>query len=372
MRWKLLAGPAVGAPDVELTTARDRKAVWRLLQPSSLSFTLDGRHPQAVHVHALATDVHLLCDGAPLYTGRVGATTDELDAAGHAVTVETSDTRAVLARRVWRTEPGTSFSTEQADVVRAIVDHAQSAPGGDLGVSTASVAATGATAVREVKAGASLLDELSWLAQVGTDQPAEPGFDWDVSPGWSDRKLLLWYPRRGRTEPVVLDFVHTGRPRASLVAKVTRALDAATFANAVRVSAGDSSVLTPVRRTTTPGGEGLWDAAVSYSDVSDAAVLSAKASERLATLSALAPAYKVTLRRNAWGGPDHLWLGDAVRLLLRSGRLDDDVVLRVHEVEVALGESGEEDVTLTVGGAAPSVLAHLYAMERRLARVERG
>lgn len=373
-RWQLLAGPAVSAPTVDLTTARGRKATFKLTEPSSLGFTFDGRHAQAAEVQELATDVHLLRDGVPLYTGRVGATGDDLTDDSHSVTVATADTRALLGRRVWHTEPYTDYTAvEQTTVAAALLAHTQGQAGGNLGVTAAGLPTTGGLITRRVEAGASILAELTALASAGVATTAgAPGFDWDISPGWSGRTLQIWHPQRGENRGVVLDYIHTGRPRSSIVAKLTRGVDPATYSGALRVSGAEG--VTPQWVTAADvatAAQGLWEASAGYTDVATEAELAAKAARLLAELGEVVPTYAVTLRRQAWDGPGHIWLGDTVRLVVRSGRIDEDVSLRVLGLDLTLGESGEEDVSLTLGAPAGSVLRRLHDMERRLATLER-
>lgn len=400
-RWQLLAGPATGAPAAELTEARGRKVTFRLREPSTLSFEIDGRHPHAAEIHELATDVHLLRNGTVLYTGRVGQTADSLDETAHTLAVETADTRALLGRRFWD-DATQGFVFEQGTLVRTLVDHTQARPGGNLGLdTTTAIPWTAALTQRQVETGALILDELQWLSGAGNrdDVALAPGFDWDISPGWTDRMLQLWYPQRGVDRNVVLDYVHeSGKPRSSLIAGLTREIDPGTYANAVHVSGGvkkTTKLITvtdpltsetsteeieietptvPVTRSmpgiaTAP--EGLWEASLSYPDVVEQTALEAKADERLAFLAQVTPSYKLTLRDGAWGGPEHIWLGDPTRVVVRSGRIDEDTVLRVLDVELTLGESGEERVALTVGVPRGTVLARLHEQERRLATIER-
>jgi hypothetical protein len=374
-RWQLLAGPATAAPTVELTTAHARKVVWKLREPSTLTFAMDGRHPQAADVNELATDVHLLRDGTVLYTGRVAQSKDDIGDAGHGLTVDTTDTRGLLARRLWETAPFTDFTAvEQVTVAVALLDHAQSRTGGNLGITTTGIPATGMLTTRRVTEGAPIYDELKWLAEVGDPSlSSTPGFDWDISAGWTGRTFQLWYPARGTDAGVILDYTYTGRPRSSVVAKLTRTLDPSTYANAVRAS-GAEATTTPASRVAgdvASRPEGRWCASLAYPEVIAQAALDSKADERLAALGVLTPTYAVTLAPGAWDGPEHIWLGDTVRLYLRSGRLADDVSLRVSEVAVDLGDSGGETVTLTVGALRGTVLMRIRDQERRVASLER-
>jgi hypothetical protein len=344
--------------------------------------------------------VHLLCDGVPLYTGRVGASRDEIVDDVHTVSYETADTRALLGRRAWHGNK-TWVHGEQADILRDLVAHTQSQPGGDLSIVTTGLPVTGAIVPgRIIEPRVVILDEIQALANAGPGTPAgTPGFEWDVAPGWVNRQLQLWYPRRGANRGVVLDYTYVAdRPRSSIVSNISRQLDPATYANATHTTGGSYSYMVQMTVTDEETGdpttqlvevtvptvpesraaadiasrpEGLWESTLSYPDIQRQPELAARADRDLVEMQTLVPSYAVTLRRNAWDGPDHVWLGDTVRLIVRSGRVDEDVSVRVQEVALSLGPDGEEDVTLTLGTPTGSLLADLRRMERRVALPER-
>lgn len=394
--WQLLGGPATQAPDVLLTKAKGRSITWRLREPSTLDFSIDGRHPQAGYLQELVTDVHLVRNSQVLYTGRMGGSDDDVDAGTHDVTVSTADTRALLDRRLWPA-PGTTYTGDTGALARELVTQAQAKAGGDLGISVAGVPDSGTTMTRELKGGAAILAELDAAAEHGRP---DAGFEWDVSPGWEDRELQLWAPQRGQDRGMVLDYIYTGQPRSSIVAKVTRQVAPGDYANAVRVIGGvrvetHRDVVTytdaetgetvtetneyelrfptqPVYRSIAADGpEGVWESRISDETLVWQSEVEARADAELARLAMVQPAYTVTLRGGAWDGPEHIWLGDTVQLLVRSGRLQVDAQLRVLELKLDLGDSGQEQVELTVGRPVPTLLRHLHATERRLTRLER-
>ena len=82
------------------------------------------------------------------------------------------------------------------------------------------------------------------------------------------------------------------------------------------------------------------------------------------------PAYRVTLVPGRWD-PALMWLGDAVRLLVRSGRLDVDTVLRIFGLVVELDENEVETVQLDLGAHPPALVDRLNDTAARLDRLER-
>lgn len=385
-RWQVLAGPPGSAPEADLTRAANRKATFRLSEPSEFGFVLPGRHEATGYVNDLATDVHLMRDGGVLYTGRVGGSGDEISDDMHDVNVSTVDYRGLLGRRYWPSQHDHVGDT--GDLARTLVDGAP-----DLGIDTGGVADTGYSIAHRVEQSSSVRSNLDTIAKHGRP---DAGFDWDVSPGWESRDLRLWTPRRGEDRGVVLDYTYTGRPRSSIVSKVSRVIDPAEYANAVRVVGGvrverhtelvtftDPETGEEVTETneyelrfptspeyrSLPGehAEGLWEAVIVDPELVWQAEVAARADAELAALSVVEPSYKFTLRQGAWDGPEHMWLGDTVRALIRSGRINDDLYLRVTELELELGDSGEVNVAVTVGPPRPSLLRQVRQVQRRLA-----
>ena len=445
--WRLLAGPSTSAPTTELATARGRKLSAKLAEPSTLDFTIDGRHDQALDLLELATDVHLMRDGGVVFSGRLMPGRDEFDNTRHTVTVQARDLRGLLARRVLTTD----LALSEVDVTVAVQQlwaRAQTDPLGrtpnpaDLGVSTTTLASTGVAVTRSCKKGSSVLAELQALSG-GTSTSV---FDWDVTPGWQNRTAQVWVPGRGsdKTDDVVLDYTYevdrNGAliQRSSPVKKVSKETPTDAFANSLVLSGGiktikvavpsvKTSVAVKTADKTTPAASttqlnvqrgtrkvrsttsndtapetetvteityeyidvqipttpvqvadgstvwniGIWATAEEDTSIVEQSELQARATARLQELELLTPTYTVDLVRGFWQGPDHIWLGDTVRLILRSGRVQEDVSLRVTGVDVTVGDDGSEDVSLTVGATGKQLMATLLEQQRSIARTAR-
>jgi hypothetical protein len=406
----LLAGPARGAPGGQLTKARQISMTWHTTAPDELTFQLAGLdqpvtdtqrglHEQAALLVPLATDVHVVRDRRPILTGRLGRAVDDFGPSGHTRSYTVGSTIGLLDRRIWHTEPSTEFThAEQATIVKALVDAAQAQPGGNLGIDTTQLAATGVTTSRTVAGRAVIGSELRTLSSGGSPAAGQPGFDYDITPGWTNRTLQLWAPSRGVDRGVRLEWYGGTRPRGNLLASLTRTLEPSSFANSVGVSGGSvtktsafvatnpdtgaSQIYTST--TTTPldpvylaaddvatAATGRWEAAAAYPDVTTLAELQADAAAQLLQLAEVVPTYTATLRPNAWGGPEHIFKGDVVTVAIRSGPLAEEVQLRVSDLKLDIDANGTEVVELTLGTPTPSVLAALASSSRRLAILER-
>lgn len=368
VRWQLIAGPAGGGYELALTEATSRRFTARLTDPSEVAFTLDGRHPQAAQINELATDIHVLwtpASGATriLFRGRAGSTGDTLDENAHSLEVGALDYRAVLnRRRLYSGSTLTWAATDQAAIAWGLVADTQARPGGALGITQGVGAATGVLRDRTYEAGDSVGERIQELSQV------IDGFDWDITPtSASGLALDVWYPQRGVNRGVVLEY-------GGLVKAVRREVDPANYANAVRYTGSTDPVTLPDELEApdlTTRLEGRWDAVYGDDGLTTQAALDDRAAWQLDAAQVVQPTYTLTLRQGAWDGPNHIWLGDPVLVVVMSGRLSVMETLRVYEIAFTLGSSGEEGVEVTVGGPKPDYRRRPTLTERRLTNLER-
>lgn len=372
--WKFLLGPAIaGGWKWDLVDAKARRAVFRLRGNSEASLRMRGDDPIAVHLAELATDLHLLRTDAngvtsQLYRGRVGGVSDELDGTKHSVTVPSLDYRAVLQRR--HLMSGSQVTWTQQDqyaIAFGLITQAQNKTGGSYGIVDGSTP-SGVLRDRTYELGDSIGQRLQELSEV------ENGFDWDIVPtGPSGLTFTAWRPERGMNRGVVLDY-------GGLVKSITRSVDSGEYANAIRVTGQppEGSTTEPPPHEGVATGitdpllfpQGRWDKVIGTS-----IVLTNTLAERRTWLldhhQVIRPSYSAKLTRGAWKGPDHIWLGDWVRLRINSGRLAVDTTLRVHEIAVDISDDGAEDVTLAIGAPRPDFRRRSAANEKRIEELER-
>jgi len=359
--WKFVLGPASGGHDLELTAAGARIVTWRLVGSHEASCAINGRHAQAASLVELATDLHVLRDGVILYRGRVGATSDALTDVAHVVTVPSVGYREILRRRLLYADSTLTWgSTDQSTIAWALVQDTQGRTGGNLGINRGIGAVTGRLRDRTYEAGQAIGDLIDNLAEV------IDGFDWDIEPvSASAQNFNLYYSSRGQQRDVVLDY-------GWAVVSGTRTVTPSTYANVVRVS-GAETTTAQTRQVadlaTRP--EGRWDAQFGDPDITVQAHLNEQADTELASGQNLVPAWTVKLKAGWWQGPSHVWIGDPVRLVVMSGRLTVDTSLRVFEIEAAIGKSGEESITMTLGAPRPDFPRRQRLLRRKLTDLER-
>lgn len=361
--WQWVIGPASGGHDKALTTAKSRKVTFRLAAPSDAAFSLDGRTEAAGAIDELATDLHLIRDRRLLDRMRIAPSSDDVNDDSHTVAVAALDYREVLnRRRLYLGDTLTWAATDQAEIAWQLISQTQARAGGQLGISKGVGNPTGMLRDRTYAPGDSIGEKVQELSDV------IGGFDWAIVPRSASELALDIWPQRGAARGVVLEY-------GGLVAKVQRAVDPGAYANAI-TETGDSGavpVVTPEVREASDlasRAEGRWDA-VFGTDIQTQAALAERADWQLATAQVVQPTYTLTLKAGAWGGPDHIWLGDTVQVVVFSGRLQVDTMLRVYEINVVLDEDGNEAVAVTVGGPKPDYARRPAAMLRRLTNLER-
>jgi hypothetical protein len=86
--------------------------------------------------------------------------------------------------------------------------------------------------------------------------------------------------------------------------------------------------------------------------------------------------FTVTLRNGdsdliRWGGPTDIGLGDTCRMVVRSGRLDINRLVRVFEIRVGIGEDDNETVALTLDAPEETFVDRIRQQQARLEVLER-
>ena len=372
-RWSFVIGPPTGERVTELAAATDRKITFKLTEPSEASCSLDGTDPAAAMLAELGTDLTVFrrrTYGATtrqiLFRGRIGNVSDNIDETRHTVSVPAIDYREVLKRRHLMHGMKISWDGyDQAWIAYGLIAEAQKVTGGDYGIVNGA-AVTGQTRTRAYELGDNIGERIQELSEVIN------GFDWDIAPA-ADGTLTfrVWYPQRGTDRGVVLELGGAART-------LQRSVDSKDYANAIRLTGtapegGDGEEPPPEERYAADLGSGLqgrWDGVYNES-ITTAANLKERADWRIAEQQVVRPSYTLNLAPGWWDGPDHLWLGDPVRLVIYRGRLAVDTVLRVQEISVSIADTGDEQVAVTLGAPRPDYRRRAAEIDRLLSTLER-
>lgn len=353
-RWQFVLG-TLTTQDTDLSYALGRSVDLKLKEPSTASFTIDGRSEQAAEIRELVSTLTVYRDGDKIFRGIIGSTSDTISEDEHTVTVSAVDLRARLERLILDADETYTAETV-SNIAWDLIDTAQAKPGADLGITRGT--AVGGTAVLDVtfEAGINVFEAINTLAE------ADPGFDWDITPDAE----FVFFEQRGTATGVILDY-------GGLVTAVDIQFEPGTYANAVRVSGGTTTTAALAAGTAFP--EGRWETQYGFTQIVDQDVLDATAEQVLAASEQLKSAYSITLTDGEdavrWDGPDSIFLGDTCRMVVKSGRIDVNEEVRVQEIQCAIGDSGEEAVTFTLDAPAVRFQERIRNQERRLARLER-
>lgn len=335
----------------ELFTTTQRKLSLYLDAAAQLSWTMAGRTLEAAEMEELATDVLAVRDGATMFRGRIGDVTDTIDQDTHQVQVTALDYRGLLKRRLVLT-PLSYANVEQSAVAWDLIQHAQSAPYGGMGITRGAVQAGGYGRDESYAVGAVIGDSITSLGDL------QNGFEWEID---TDLRFNLWWAG-ARGSQVPQPYIY-----GTNVHKVTRTFASANMGNGV-VATGTSGLAPVVLDPTAPDPGGRFDLAVSDPDITTTSYLTAYAQQAQADgVREAVASYAFDLEP----GTEPPGLGDTVNLVVQSGRLDLDVELRVQQLDYAIGDSGDEVVTVTVGRLPGKIERRLASYDDRLAKLER-
>ena len=371
----------------QLDTARSRSLTQQWNQPAQLAFTLDGHSPEAKLVQELTTEVIAWRWAEPPYAqdqmvfrGVVDHSEDELSENTMTTNYVCHDYAALWQRR-YNTA---AYTVTQRDQDLLVADFAYMAstvstssgtaltPGSFLPLTVMQVnpnntiraAQSGQLRDRTYPPQTQVFEMLADLANVIS------GFDWAVQPYRANNMdaLAVFYPQQGvaRTD-MVLQY-------GSTVSSLTRTVSSDDYANYVRVLGNNgSSVPTAAQfyserwntdaNNVTVNPVGLWMNADNAADVVVQSTLNDQAAGDLALYGTLVPSYTAAMRPGAysWANPN---MGDTVPLIVNAGRLNVNTSVRVLGISYDVGDDGDEDVTLTVGRPATSLVQLLTQADR--------
>lgn len=350
--WTFLACQTDGTPVCGLRDARNRKITFSLSDAPSMTWDTDGDSSSAMAITELDHDVIAYRDGTAMFRGRIGATQDTLDVNGHSVAWTATGYEAILERRItWPTSTLSWTGTDQALIVKAMIDATQTLTDGDLDIDTSGITATGRTRDYTRDPGKTIKSSIDDLASM------IDGFDFSIEP---DMTAHVWYPERGSAVSWAAVWGRT-------VSALTRTTDPSSFASDLLGIGGDGT--TPHTSSRTPRTLGRWESTESWSDVTVQSTLDAHTDGQL-VLDDWIPAYSATITPDRWT-PDDAWLGDTIGVHVHSGRLNVDTTARIVGVTITIGDDDTEQVDLDLARVVPNLKNRLGALAGRVGNLER-
>jgi hypothetical protein len=350
----VIEAPHVWTIDIETDAYRFALDQWT---DFSISWNHDGAtvevevnvvDPMIGYIRELVTDLVFKRDTLRLFRFRVLSSEDTMTRDAAIVKFTCATYESILARRVlyedWVLED------EDVDAAWALIQYTQAQPYGNLGI-TRATPPVGVVRQRSLAIGTTIRDAIDDFAT--TDN----GFDWWID---VDRVFHIAKPRRG--------FLITDNQWATgaEVAELTRTNPTEQYAsdiiavgarNETRIpngSGGDDVYPPPTpQRVSLPVMPfGLWDTAMSYSDVITVASLAEKANYELRDRANMRPVYKLTLEPGIWN--PSIGLGDVITFrILFPPRADVRVPIRIEEMEIGCTTDGSETVSLSARAEEP-------------------
>lgn len=350
--WLLYGPGASGSPTdpstwgqvSDLTAVRSKHLEVTLNDSSSTSFSISGYHYDASLIQELTTDIRVERNGTAVFRGRVAPSNDDIDEDNHTVGFTAYDYRELLKSKILYADYVTASPTDVEFLVWHQIDLAQTRTNGTLGITRGGVSSgvvipTAAAAPGVAPAGGTIYDLADQFRSAN-------GVEWDVDPGLVYRAYAT---QRGSTTNWLADL-------GGSVKKVSRTVDPNGYANAIRVTGSTSGISATAQTADVNNGvsiAGRWERQEGNLDYTTAAQATAAATTWVGTDAQVIPGYDLTLFKGAWGGPADLWVGDRIHVVIVSGRLLVDTVLRVIKIAIDVDEEGTENVVVTVGQLNP-------------------
>jgi hypothetical protein len=340
--WAMVVGPQDLGPKVEVHNARDRKLQYRVGDSASFSFVLDGRDPVWEWITELATDVWVYRNNKLFFRGRIGPTVDNLDEESNVVTGNAFDYREWLGRQILSPSAILSWvNVPRAQIIQDMLDDLDSQPGIKpfIGLDASRLSTTPTNF--DLLPGSTIKDAIAAMTGFGWQVvPSGSGFE---DPGNLDLKAVspFYYVLN---DYFVMEY-------GGVVAKISRQLNTAGFANTAFVS-GDMALTVPEVRAKSDiltDKRGPLGVAVSDPQIIDQSALVSRANEEIAARDEVAASWKCELVKGAWINEDDAWLGDIVRFVVNDGRLKVNDFYRITDFDVALSDDGQDQaVSMTM------------------------
>lgn len=332
--WVLSVGPgastATPQKERQLTQARGRVFTFRADGHDFAQFTINDRHEEATEIIDKVSDLWVYRDAEFVFRGRVVDSQHTVTETEHQRQCQVIDYRGMLTRaaRVEPTVP-TYAIVDPAQIVWQLIQHRQAQTGGDWGITegVGSSSGYGGRDLNTLIAGKPIGEAIDELLR------REDGGEWAINP---DLELDRWWPRRGSDNGVVLEY-------GGMISKVS--LGGAEFGNAA--TATGSNLTTPTTSATAGVGtddRGRWSITEGFPSIEVQATLDAKAVWLRDEASTIERRWSVEFAPNKWEGFDHVGVGDIVQFSIKSGSLQVSTPHRVVEIQVAVGEDGDETV----------------------------
>jgi hypothetical protein len=341
-QWTIVAGANNVGPQYVIANARSRQLSFKVDDSATFNFSLDGNDAALSYITELVTDIWVYRNGALLFRGRVGSSTDTID--GEADTYDVAfnvfDYREWLGRQMLQPSHVWSWKTKtQAQILQDLITFCINGQSGIHPAITLDVSKMPASTVNfDTTPGTSVKEVIGTMA----------GFGWQVIPtstlGLTLRAIPSFY--YALNNKYVLQF-------GSTIRKLTRSFDTGGYANST-VYTGDMA-LAPVQSDATGIAtmpQGRIGETVSDPSIVDSTHLTHAAQVEAARAQAVVPSWACELTPGAWKDATDAWIGDICRFIVQKGRINVNDQYRITDINIAINDDNAaqpgDTVTATV------------------------
>jgi hypothetical protein len=315
-----------------------------LKQPAELEIALEPLlSPATSNLGKLALYVER--DGVIVWGGMLW-TSGDVDFDAGTMPINGEGFLSYFRRRVLREKKTYTQQDQTTGIAKDLIDWAQAVTGGDIGIDTSDVAASGVLRDRTYEAfeRKNIGEAIEQLAAV------QNGFDFRFQSDWSGgsivTRFLTIYPNTGRQTNYVLE---VGSQMSNLSVKVD-ATSLATNVDVIGAGEGDVGLIAPISDPSLIGVYPVLDEVESHTDVQELPTLDAFARRRLmlGKTPIVIPSVEVDPALEPVLGS--YVVGDIMRVRGGSGLASIDGRFRVMEIKVSVNDLGGEQASLAFAG----------------------
>lgn len=325
---------------VTLDSARNRQFKFYMNKPSDAQFDVSLTDAKLTNDMLLLgnKELYIYRAGVLVWGGELTSDDETIDDQTEIRTVYAKGFANLLSKKIIGSSasPDSHTAEDAGSIVSGLITSSQSGINEDLGI-TNGVIQTSVNRTIDFQF-ETLLDIIEHLSSDTVDD----GFEFDVDPL---KVFSLWYPQRGTERDDII--VEYGKN----FTKYTRQGDASDMANEIIIYGAGSGV-TQAQETVDDTGlqpqYGIRQATLAANSISDTTLLISIAQQYLNLIGQPYNTFTIDLHQGSDPALGTYGIGDSIRLIVKKGLTQIDDFFRVYEIDVALTDDDDEDVTLTL------------------------
>lgn len=325
---------------VTLDSARNRQFKFYMNKPSDAQFDISLSDPKLTNDMLLLgnKELYIYRSGVLVWGGELLSDSEDIEDQTETRTVYAKGFANLLSKKIIGSSlsPVSYTSTDPATFIPSLIASSQSGLNEDLGI-TVGIAQASVNRTLDFS-----FDSLLDIATKLCSDTVDDGFEFDVDPL---KVYSMWYPQRGMQRPdIVIEY-------GKNFTKYTRQGDSSDMANTVIVygaGTGVSQAQVTVQDSGLAAQYGVREVTLAANSISDTTLLTSIGQQYLDLIGQPYNTFTVDLHRGSDPVLGTYGIGDSPRLILNKGINVIDDFFRIYEIDVALTDDDDEDVTLTL------------------------